>query len=137
MSWSWTLYRYLARQFVLRVGIVYAALLLLAFSIDLVNLIDRAAGHGVSSSVLIAMALLHLPVVGLKMLPFAVLFGGVYGFIRLSRGQELVATRAAGVSAWDFLLPPLAVAIVLGIVVVLGVTPLSSTMLNQFSKLEA
>jgi lipopolysaccharide export system permease protein len=48
-----------------------------------------------------------------------------------------VATRAAGVSAWDFLMPPLAVAMALGVFVVVAVTPLSSAMLNQFSALEA
>lgn len=137
MSWSWTLYRYLARQFALGVGMVYAAFLLLAFSIDVVNLIDRTAGHGVSSWLVGGMAFLHMPVLGIKMMPFAVLLGGVFCFIKLSRSQELVATRAAGVSAWDFLLPPLAVAIALGIFVVLGVTPVSSNMLDQFSKLEA
>lgn len=137
MNWSWTLYRYLARQFLLGVGTVYSAFLLLAFSIDIVNLIDRTSGRGVSSSVIIGMALLQLPDLGQKLLPFAVLLGGVFCFVRLSRSQELVATRAAGVSAWDFLMPPLTVAIALGIFLVLGVTPVSSGMLNQFSALEA
>jgi len=137
MSWSWTLYRYLARQFLLGVGVVYCAFLLLAFSIDVVNLIDRTAGRGVASGVIVGMALLQLPDLGQKMLPFAVLLGGVFCFVRLSRSQELVATRAAGVSAWDFLMPPLTVAVVLGVFVMLAVTPVSSRMLNQFSALEA
>jgi len=137
MSWSWTLYRYLARQFLLGIGMIYGAFLVLAFSIDVVNLINRTAEHGVSSGVIVLMALLQLPDLGQKMLPFAVLLGGVYCFVKLSRSQELVATRAAGVSAWDFLLPPLAVAMALGIFVMLGFTPVASRMLNQFSALEA
>ena len=137
MSWSWTLYRYLARQFGLGVGMVYAGFLVLAFSIDVVNLIDRTGGRGVSTGAIVGMAILQLPVLGIKMLPFAVLLGGVYCFVRLSRNQELVATRAAGVSAWDFLMPPLAVAIAVGVLVVVAVTPISSVMLNQFSALEA
>lgn len=137
MSWSWTLYRYLARQFALGVAMVYVGFLTLAFSIDLVTQIDRTAGRGVDTSVVAGMALLHLPVLGIKMLPFAILLGGVYCFVKLSKSQELVATRAAGVSAWDFLLPPLAVAVAFGIFVVMAVTPASSVMLNQFSLLEA
>ena len=137
MSWSWTLYRYLARQFLLGIGMIYGAFLVLAFSIDVVNLIGRTASRGVPSGVIIGMALLQLPDLGQKLLPFAVLLGGVYCFVRLSRSQELVATRAAGVSAWDFLLPPLAVAVALGGFVVLAVTPIASRMLNQFSALEA
>jgi lipopolysaccharide export system permease protein len=137
MRWSWTLYRHLAKQFALGIAIVYAAFVVLIFSIDTVNLLERVSGSGVSTGVVIGMALLHLPVLGIKALPFAVLLGGVYCFIRLSRNQELVATRAAGVSAWEFLMPPLAVAIALGAFVVFGITPVSSVMLNQFAALEA
>ncbi|HEY0300069.1 MAG TPA: LPS export ABC transporter permease LptG [Rhizomicrobium sp.] len=137
MSWSWTLYRYLAIQFLAGIAIVYATFLLLAFSIDIVDLTNRTAGHGVSTLVVIGMAILQLPNLGQKMLPFAVLLGGVFAFARLSRNQELVAIRAAGMSAWDFLAPPLAVAAGLGLAIVLLVTPLSARMLAQFSALEA
>jgi lipopolysaccharide export system permease protein len=137
MSWSWTLYRYLGRQFLIGVGIVYAAFLLLAFSIDVVDLLNRTAGHNVGSGVVVGMAILQLPDLGQKLLPFAVLLGGVFAFVRLSRNHELVATRAAGVSAWGFIAPPLAVAMGLGVVAVLAVTPLSARMLAQFSALEA
>lgn len=137
MSWSWTLYRYLAHQFMLGVAVVYGGFLLLAFSIDIVDLINRTAGRGVPTVAIVGMALLYLPDLGQKLLPFAVLLGGVFCFVRLSRSQELVATRAAGVSAWDFLIPPLAVAVGIGVFVVLAITPLSSRMLGQFASLEA
>jgi len=83
------------------------------------------------------MAFLKLPSLGLKLMPFAVLIGGVFCFVRLSRTQELVATRAAGVSAWDFLAPPLVVAVLIGLAAVLLFTPLSSRLLAEFSALEA
>ncbi|MEJ1968924.1 MAG: LPS export ABC transporter permease LptG [Rhizomicrobium sp.] len=137
MSWSWTLYRYLAIRFLIGIGIVYGTFLLLAFSIDLVELTNRTAGHNVSTPVIAGMALLQLPDLGQKMLPFAVLLGGVVSFAMLSRNQELVAIRAAGMSAWDFLAPPLVVAAGLGIFMVLVFTPISSRMLGEFSALEA
>lgn len=137
MSWSWTLYRYLATQFLIGIAVLYGTLLLLAFSIDVVDLTNRTSGHGVSTLVVIGMAILQLPDLGQKMMPFAVLLGGVFAFARLSRNQELVAIRAAGMSAWDFLAPPLVVAAGLGFLVVLLVTPLSSQMLAQFSALES
>lgn len=137
MSWSWTLYRYLAVQFLLGVLAVYCAFLALAFSIDVVDLLNRTAGHGVGTSVVVGMAVLQLPDLGQKMLPFAILLGGVFTFARLSRSQELVATRAAGVSAWDFLLPPLAVAVMVGICAVTVFTPISARMFGQFAGMEA
>ena len=50
MSWSWTLYRYLALQFLLGVAVVYAGFLALAFSIDIVDLLNRTAGHDVATA---------------------------------------------------------------------------------------
>lgn len=137
MSWSWTLYRYLAIQFFIGVATVYGGFLLLAFSIDIVNLLNRTADHPVTSGVIVGMALLQLPDLGQKMLPFAILLGGVFTFAKLSRSQELVATRAAGVSAWDFLLPPLAVAVAIGVFAVTVFTPISARMFGEFAGLEA
>ena len=137
MSWSWTLYRYLAIQFFLGVVMVYAGCLSLAFCIDIVNLLNRTAGQGVSTGTVVAMAMLQLPDLGQKMLPFAILLGGVFTFARLSRSQELVATRAAGVSAWDFLMPPLAVAVLIGVLAVTVFTPVSASMDSEFAGLEA
>ena len=137
MSWSWTLYRYLALQFFLGVAIVYAGFLALAFSIDIVDLLNRTAGHNASTQVVIGMAILQLPDLGQKMMPFAILLGGVFTFVRLSRTQELVAAHAAGISAWDFMMPPLAVAVLIGVVAVTMFTPLSARMFAQFAGLEA
>ena len=137
MSWSWTLYRYLAVQFLIGVTVVYAIFLMLAFSIDIVDLLNRTAGHNVPGAVAVGMAILQLPELGQKMLPFAILLGGVFTFVRLSRSRELVATRAAGVSAWDFLLPPLTVAVFIGVFAVTLFTPVSARMFSEFAGLEA
>jgi lipopolysaccharide export system permease protein len=137
MSWSWTLYRYLAVQFFLGVAVVYAGFLALAFSIDVVDLLNRTAGHNVSTAVVIGMAVLQLPDLGQKLMPFAILLGGVVTFVRLTRSQELVAARAAGISAWDFMLPPLTVAVLIGVVAVTMFTPLSARMFAEFAGLEA
>ena len=137
MSWSWTLYRYLAVQYLIGVVVIYAIFLMLAFSIDVVDLLNRTANHNVPTSTAIGMAVLQLPNLGQKMLPFAILLGGVFTFVRLSRSRELVATRAAGVSAWDFLLPPLTVAVFIGVFTVTVFTPISAKMFSQFAGLEA
>jgi lipopolysaccharide export system permease protein len=139
MNWSWTLYRYLALQFLVGVSMIYGGFLTLAFAIDIVALLNRVAtaGHNVDTATVIGMAVLQLPDLGQKMLPFAILGGGVFSFLRLARSQELVATRAAGVSAWNFLMPALLVAILIGILTVTVATPIASRMFAEFGALEA
>src|SRR5665213_2758214 len=137
MTWSWTLFRYLAHQFITGVAVVYIGFLFLALSLDIVGLFDHTAAKHVPTGIIIGMALLQLPDLGLKLLPFAVLLGGVFAFVRLSRSQELIAVRAAGVSTWSLLAPALTVAVGLGIFTVLVLTPLTSRMLVQYSEMEA
>jgi len=91
----------------------------------------------VPTGIVVGMVLLQMPDLGLKMLPFAVLLGGVFAFVRLSRSQELVAVRAAGVSAWNLLSPSLSVAVALGVFAVVALTPLTARMLEQYSSFEA
>lgn len=137
MSWSWTLYQYLARQFLAAVGTMFAAFAFLSFSIDLVDLLDRTGDRHVPASAVVAMALLQLPDLAFKLLPFAVLLGGIFAFVRLSRSHELQAIRAAGVSAWNILAAPVSVALVLGVVAVTLFTPLAARLLVQYSAMEA
>ncbi|HEY3778927.1 MAG TPA: LPS export ABC transporter permease LptG [Rhizomicrobium sp.] len=137
MSWSWTLYQYLARQFLGAVGAMFAAFAFLSFSIDFVDLLDRTGDRHVSTVAVIVMALLQLPDLALKLLPFAVLLGGIFAFVRLSRSHELQAIRAAGVSAWNLLAAPVSVALVLGVVAVTLFTPIAARLLVQYSQMEA
>lgn len=137
MIWSWTIYRYLAVQFLIGVGIVFAGILFIAFSINIVDLFNHTAGKHVPTGAVVAMSLLHLPNLGLTLLPFAVLLGGVFGFVRLSRSQELLAIRAAGVSTWNLLAPALTMAVGLGIFCVIAWTPVSAQLLVRFTAMEA
>ena len=137
MIWSWTLYRYLAKQFLIGVGIVFAGILFLAFSIALVDMLNHTAGKPISTDTVLGMTFLKLPDLGLTLLPFAVLLGGVFSFVRLSRSHELLSIRAAGVSAWNLLAPALTVAVLLGIFCVVAITPISARLLVQYAGMEA
>jgi lipopolysaccharide export system permease protein len=134
---SWTLTFYVARKFMAAVLIVFGAFLALAASIDLADLFNHASERDMPADVVFAMSLLKLPNIGMKLLPFAVLFGAILAFARLSRTHELVAARAAGVSAWQFLAPPLASAIALGLFTFAALSPISASLLSQFARLEA
>jgi lipopolysaccharide export system permease protein len=137
MTWSLTLMAYLARRFTSSVLIVFAGFAALALSLDLADLFSRTTAKGIPPSVVLSMSLLKLPDIAQKLLPFAVLLGAVLAFSRLSKSHELVATRAAGVSAWQFLTPPLSVAIFLGVLTMTLFSPMSAAFLSQYARLEA
>jgi lipopolysaccharide export system permease protein len=71
------------------------------------------------------------------MLPFAVLFGAMATFVRLTRSSELVVARSAGVSAWQFLFPTLAGGAFIGILTLGAFNPLAAAMASNYESLEA
>ena len=75
-----------------------------------------------------ALSFLRTPTVAEQALPFAVLFGSMIAFLNLSRKLELVVARAAGVSVWQILAPPLIVIAALGILSVIAYNPASAWM---------
>ena len=69
-------------------------------------------------------------------MPFAVLFGSMIAFLNLSRKMELVVARAAGVSVWQFLTPPLAVIVLIGVLSVTAYNPASTWMKQRSDEIE-
>ena len=112
--------------------------LMLILLFDTIELLRRAAiKPNVTFAQVFEMALMKLPYMGQQTFPFAVLFGGMMSFWRLTRYHELVVTRAAGVSAWQFLLPVLVLAFLLGVLKIMAFNPLASATLSRFEQLEA
>jgi len=71
-----------------------------------------------------------------EVLPFGILFGTMLAFWRLTRSNELVVARAAGVSVWQFLMPAVLVALLVGVVAVTVFNPIASSMEARFEKLD-
>lgn len=132
-----TISRYILRQFLLWFLVVFATIVAVIGLIDAIELLRRGSGRpGATASVVTGMALLRTPFLAQEAVPFAVMFGGIFTFLKLTRNHELVVVRAAGVSVWQFLTPALAAAIVIGIFNVTVLNPLSAIMLSQFEELE-
>jgi lipopolysaccharide export system permease protein len=66
-----------------------------------------------------------------------VLIGAMTCYLALSRRLELVVARAAGVSAWQFIAPALASAIVLGIIATTAYNPVSANLRELSKRMEA
>lgn len=134
---GFTLARYLTSRFLMNVGGVFGSLFLLIYLLDVVELLRRSGdANGATARLMAFLSLLRVPSVAEQMLPFAVLFGSMFAFLNLTRKLELVVARAAGVSVWQFLAPPILIAAMLGLVAVTVYNPLSAVFKQRADRLE-
>ncbi|MFO1016980.1 MAG: LPS export ABC transporter permease LptG [Hyphomonadaceae bacterium] len=116
-------------------GIVVALIGVLA-SILLIDMVEqmRTVGTRADMTMLEALrlTLLKTPMLIEQTLPFVVLAGTMMAIIGLNRSSELVAMRAAGISAWRFLAPAGLVGIVIGVLAVTALNPLGAHLYRQF-----
>lgn len=109
---------------------VIAAVVLLIQFVELSSQVGTRADVGADS--IFGLTLLRAPSLIQILLPFCFLFGGLGAYVGLNRRSELVAMRAAGVSAWRFIAPPAVGAFVLGLLTVGGLNPLASSLNARF-----
>jgi lipopolysaccharide export system permease protein len=134
---STTFSLYVARRFAVSFAIVLLGIAAMVFILDFIELMRRAASRPeVTIGLLLNMATLKLPFMIEKLIPFAVLFGAMHTYWRLTRFHELVVARSAGVSVWQFLIPSVAVAALVGAFTVTVFNPLASIMLGRYDQLE-
>ncbi len=134
---SMTLSIYIAKHVLIGIVVALLALGVIAVVVDLIELLRRASNRpDATFGVVFAMAWLHLPFFLQKLLPFAVLFGTMVSFQRLTRSHELVAVRVVGVSVWQFLTPALGVVLALGVFMVTVFNPIGSVLVARYETLE-
>ena len=132
-----TLTRYLALRFGVTILAVFGTIFGLIYLLDFVEMLRRASGLPDTGALYIAyLCLLRTPSVTEQVLPFAVLAGCMFAFVNLSRRLELVVARAAGVSVWQFMGPPVLVVASLGIFSVTVYNPLSALAKEQAERIE-
>jgi lipopolysaccharide export system permease protein len=125
--------RYVFARMLIGIGIALIAVLASILTIDLVEQM-RTVGTRAELTLLEALrlTLLKTPMLVEQTLPFVVLAGVMMAVIGLNRSSELVAMRAAGVSAWRFLTPSAFAGIVLGIITVTALNPLGAQLFQIF-----
>lgn len=117
---------------------VFLGVCALIYTVDFVELMRRAGDTpNVSALMMARLALYRTPSVTEQVLPFAVLFGAMATMLGLSRKLELVVTRSAGVSVWEFLQPPVLVALLLGVFMVGVYNPMSARLKQKATEIEA
>lgn len=138
MTLSRTFSFYIVRQFLLAIIGIFVACLVLVYIVDLSELLRRAGTReGVGFTTVAAMAFFKLPGMAERLFPFAVLFGSMIAFLRLSRRQELIVARSAGISAWQFIAPATAAVFLLGVGVIAVYNPIAAGFNAVFERMDA
>ncbi len=133
-----TLSFYLAGRFARTVIAAFMVVFVLIYAVDLVELLRRSGDSKRATGILMAgLSFLRTPTVAEQALPFAVLFGSMIAFLNLSRKMELVVARAAGLSVWQLLMPPLAVIVLIGVLSVIAYNPASTWMKEKSDQIES
>jgi lipopolysaccharide export system permease protein len=134
-----TLARYFSARFLLAMLAMFLLCCVLIFFVDFIEMLRRAGNYSgdVPGLLLAWMTLLRLPSFSELVLPFAVLIGTIGVFLMLNRSSELVVLRAAGISVWQFTLPAMIVAFLLGVGFVLVYNPIAAVARGQAEDLYA
>ncbi len=133
-----TIWRYFGMRFAVSALAVFAGVLGLVALLDSVELMRRTSGHAhVTALLVFKTSIFRVPMVTERIMPFCVLVGAMSCYVNLSRRNELVIARAAGMSAWQFVAPAIAVALTLGAVATAIYNPVAAYMLEQSKVYEA
>ncbi len=138
MRLPWTLSRYIGKHFLLSIMLALFGLLAITSLVDVVEMIRRASGRdGLPFHIILSLTLLKIPSFITKLIPYAVLIGSMLALTRLTRTQELIIARSAGVSVWQFLSPAIIVVFTLGVFMTSIFNPLSAVFMMRNEQIEA
>ena len=103
---SRTLIRYFGMRFLGAVLSVFFGIFVLVVLVDYIEMMRRAGDvPNVSAWMVAKTSFFRVPQLTERLLPFSVLVGAMACYLALSRRNELVVARAAGMSAWQFVAP--------------------------------
>ncbi len=126
---------YLLRHALIGVSVALGVLAAVVMLIDLVE-ISKTIGQDTELTFfqLVYLTALKSPAVVLQLLPFIFLFGIMGAFASLNRRGELIAMRAAGVSAWRFTAPAAVGAVAIGLLAITVLNPAGARLNGAFEE---
>jgi lipopolysaccharide export system permease protein len=116
------------------VGAVIGAMLIVSSVILLIDFVDVSQRLDLTFTGTAGMVAMKSPAVIVLVIPFMLLFGTLAAFVKLNRRSELVAMRAAGVSAWRFILPAAVLAFVFGVVTITALNPATAALTDRYER---
>lgn len=113
---------------------IFSLIFIIDFS-EMSNRVGALPGYTLTSGVLVTA--LRIPTILMQTVPFVALFSGMAALISLNRRYELVVTRAAGISVWQFLRPFIIGSFLFGVLAVLAINPIAAWSSKKAQELEA
>ena len=118
MTIGLTLSRHIGWQLAKWILMMFAVFIVLMIVVDFSQLARWIGSSDLDFQTAALVSVLRGPGLAESVLPFSVLFGSMMMFVQLNRRLEFTITRAAGVSAWQILVPASLVAFLFGVLAV-------------------
>ena len=128
--------RYLIKENLFSFLIIFLFACLFFISIDLIELIRRSSSKNIDITVLLKMAILHIPTLLPIILPTVFLLSSMNTYMKLNKNNELSDLRASGFSIWSLIFPAVINVSIVSILFLFIFNPVFSYMNLKFKNLE-
>jgi lipopolysaccharide export system permease protein len=133
-----TLFLYIGRQFLFSFAGILAVLGAVVVVFEFVEFVRQTSARVVDPlRVALLLTAFKVPSTIELIVHFAVLIAAMFTFWRMTRSQELVVARGAGLSAWQFVAPILLAALVIGAVKIAVFNPMAAALFARYEQVEA
>ena len=128
--------KYLTKQIIVNFLAVLLMVMGIVLMFEVIELLRRTSDRpDVDAWFIMQMAITKLPRTLEMVFPFVMMIAAMISFWRLSKSNEFVIIRAAGVSIWGFLAPVLFAVFVVGVLNITVVNPISAKMYEAYETL--
>ena len=133
-----TLARYFGLRYLNTLVAVLLGLFTLIVLLDYVEMMRRMSDvPNVSALTAAKMSLFRVPQIVERVLPFCILIATMSCYLSLSRRLELVVSRAAGISAWQFTAPAVVISLLVGTIATAAFNPMAAVLAERGKRMEA
>ncbi|WP_020594036.1 LPS export ABC transporter permease LptG [Kiloniella laminariae] len=133
---SWTLFSYSSRNYLFSFFGFFAVLMGVVFLISLLEVSDDLEDKAVPFLQIVKIVLYRLPQLSEEIMPFMILFAAMATFWKMTRANELVIIKTAGVSIWGIILPFAFCSLMIGVLSFAVINPISSALFAKNKELE-
>lgn len=129
--------KYLTKQLILSFLGVLLMIIGVILMFDIIELLRRIAERtDVDFIFILKMAFSKLPRTFELVFPFVMMIAAMITFWKVSRSNEFVVMRAAGVSVWGFLTPILSAVFIVGMLNIMVINPISSYLYEVYETMD-